>query len=112
MTTFRRGDVVLVEFVFSEGTRTKKRPAMVLSGDEYHKGRQEVVLAAITSNVDRVLVGDTKIEKWVDAGLKFPSLVAGIVQTMKKAMLGKKLGTLSDGDFQKVQTNLKRVMGF
>ena len=112
MTTFKRGDVVLVQFIFSEGGRSKKRPAMVLSSDEYHKGRQEVLLVAITSNMDRVLVGDTKIERWEEAGLKFPSLVTGVVQTMKAAMIEKRLGMLGEKDFQRVQGNLKHVMGF
>jgi len=112
MTTLKRGDVVLVEFVFAEGTQKKKRPAVVLSSDAYHRGRQEVILAAVTSNVSRVLPGDTKIEKWEAAGLKFPSLVAGIVQTMKKSMIEKKLGTLSDKDFQTAQDNLRHVMGY
>jgi mRNA interferase MazF len=112
MTTCKRGDVVLVEFVFAEGTQKKKRPAVVLSSDAYHRGRQEVILAAITSNVHRVLPGDTKIEKWENAGLKFPSLVAGIVQTMRTDMIEKRLGTMSDKDFQKAQDNLRRAMGF
>jgi mRNA interferase MazF len=111
MTAFKRGDVVLVEFVFSEGTKKKRRPAVVLSSDEYHKGRKEVILAAITSNVQRVLVGDTKIENWQEAGLKFPSMAAGVVQTMKSDMVEKKLGTLTDEDFQNVRGNLQRVMG-
>ena len=112
MTTFRRGDVVLVEYVFAEGTQSKKRPAVVLSRDEYHKGRQDVLLVAVTSNVTRALIGDTKIEEWQKAGLKFPFLVTGIVQTMKSSMIIKKLGSLTDGDFQRVQHNLRHAMGF
>ena len=112
MTMYKRGDVVVVEFIFSEGARTKKRPAVVLSSDEYHQGRQEVLLAAVTSNVLRVLVGDTKIEKWAEAGLKYPSIVTGIVQTMKADMIQKKLGLLADRDFQNVENNLQRALGF
>ncbi|MDI6791263.1 MAG: type II toxin-antitoxin system PemK/MazF family toxin [bacterium] len=55
MINYKRGDVVLAEVVFSEGTGTKKRPALIISSDEYHHGRQEVIIAAVTSNVKRML---------------------------------------------------------
>ena len=112
MTTIKRGDVVLVEVVFSDGTETKKRPALVISSGDYHRSRQEVIIAAITSNVTRILMGDTLIDKWEEAGLLYPSLVAGIIQTIKKNMINRKLGALSKDDFQSVQENLKKSMGF
>ena len=34
--TFRRGDVVLVPFPFSDFSTTKVRPAVVVSGALYH----------------------------------------------------------------------------
>lgn len=112
MTKYKRGDIVLVEVVFPEGIGTKKRPALVISTDDYHKRRQEVIIAAITSNVKRVLIGDTKIDKWKEAGLIYPSLVTGVVQTVKGSMIIRKLGTLSKQDFQKVQKNLGKMIGF
>lgn len=112
MTTYRRGAVVLVEFVFSERTDTKKRPALVISSDDYHNSRQEVIIAAITSNITRVLVGDTKLDYWKEAGLKYPSLVAGIIQTIKATMVIRELGRLSRHDLQRVAENLKKSMDF
>ena len=61
-----------------QGMGSKKRPALILSRENHHGGRQESVVAAITSNVRRVLPGDTKIVHWETAGLKFPSLVSGL----------------------------------
>lgn len=62
MTGHSRGDVVLIGFVFSDESGKKFRPALVLSSSAYHRGRQEVVVAAITSNIRRrlalSLVGD------------------------------------------------------
>jgi len=112
MTTYRRRAVVLVKFVFSEGTDTKRRPALVISSDDYHNSRQEVIIAAITSNITRILVGDTKLDYWKEAGLQYPSLVAGIVQTIKNKMVIRELGKLSKHDFQRVEENLKKSMDF
>ena len=58
MTSFSRGDVVLVKFVFADEKGAKQRPALIISTDRYHRGRRETILAAITSNVGRLLVGD------------------------------------------------------
>lgn len=86
-TKYKRGDIVLVDFGFSEGTGAKKRPAKIISSDNYHKGRQEV-------------------------GLIYLSLVTGIIRTIKDNMIIHKLGTLLQQDFQKVQKNLGKAMGF
>lgn len=112
MTKYKKGDVVLVEVVFSEGVGSKRRPALVISSENYHKSRQEVIIVAITSNIERNLVGDTKIEEWEDAGLLYPSLVTGIIQTVKSSMIIRRLGNLTTRDFQKVQKNLKRSLSF
>ncbi|MFH1282195.1 MAG: type II toxin-antitoxin system PemK/MazF family toxin [bacterium] len=110
MMNYKQGDVVLLEVVFTEGIGKKKRPALILSNDYYHKGRQEVIIAAITSNVHRVLPGDTVITEWESAGLKFPSLVAGILQTMKREMIIRKFGALTKKDFKKVKRNIKKLL--
>ncbi|MBC8456477.1 MAG: type II toxin-antitoxin system PemK/MazF family toxin [Deltaproteobacteria bacterium] len=110
MIKFKRGDVVLVEVVFSEGSGTKKRPALIISTDDYNESRQEVIIVAITSNVKRILYGDTKIQNWKDTGLIYPSLVTGIIQTIKSNMITYKLGTLSKQDLKRVQANLKKTL--
>jgi len=109
---YNRGDIVLVKVIFSEGTGIKKRPALVISNKYYHNHRNEVIIAAITSNIDRVLPGDTIIEDWQNSGLKCPSLVTGIIQTLKINIIEKKLGNLSPSDFIKFQDSLKKILGF
>ncbi len=110
MTNYKRGDIVLVDFGFSEGVGAKKRPVLIISSDNYHKSRQEVLVAAITSNIKRALFGDTKIDKWKEARLIYPSLVTGVIRTIKVRVIIHKLGVLSKQDFQKVQKNLGKAM--
>lgn len=110
MTSFKQGDLVLVKFVFTEGIGFKKRPALVISSNEYHRNRNEIIIAAVTSNIDRELVGDTRIKEWKKANLLHPSTVTGILQTIKNNMIERKLGTLISEDFQTVQTNLKHAL--
>lgn len=111
MINYKQADVVLVEFQFSEGSGSKKRPALIISTDAYHKSRQEVIVAAITSNITRELLGDTKIEKWEEAGLLQTSLVTGIIRTIKSNLILRELGVLPKKDFLEVQKNFKSILG-
>ena len=111
MTAYSRGDVVLVGFVFSDEAGKKLRSALVLGSPAYHRGRQEVVVAAITSNIRRRLFGDHVIGEWKGAGLLFPSLVTGTLRTIKRTMIDRKLGTMQKMDMEDVHRELRRSLG-
>ncbi len=111
MTNSKCGDVVLVRFVFSDESDVKRRPALVVSTERYHKGRQEIIVAAITSKTVRLLMGDHKLRSWKEAGLLHPSTVTGIIRTVKKEMISSRLGAATSADLQKVQHNLREILG-
>lgn len=110
MTGFSRGDVVLVNFVFSDETGVKRRPALILSAERYHRERQEAIVAAITSKVDRLLVGDHEMRAWHEAGLLYPSTVTGIIRTVKQSMISRRLGAISAIDLRAVKRNLGEIL--
>ena len=110
MTAFNRGDVVLVGFVFADESGRKRRPAVVLSTRAYQRGRQEVIVAAITSNVRRRLFGDHLIADWKKAGLLFPSVTTGILRTIKQTMIDRRLGAMTMPDLDSVELQLRRSL--
>lgn len=110
MTAYNRGDVVLVGFVFSEESGRKLRPAIVISSPAYHRARQEVIVAAITSNVGRRLYGDQPIADWKTAGLLFPSVATGILRTITRAMIVRKLGSMAKPDLAAIDRELRRSL--
>ncbi len=110
-TAYNRGDVVLVNFVFSDESGMKRRPAVVISSSAYHRARQEVVVAAITSNVARRLFGDYLIVDWRGAGLLFPSMVTGIIRTIKRTMIDRKLGSMGRTDLEAVARAWRQSLG-
>lgn len=110
MTSYKQRDIVLVDFGFSEEIGSKKRPALIISSEDYHQSRHEVIVMAITSNIKRALVGDTRIDEWKTAGLLYPSSAAGIIRTIKYTMVVRKLGVLAQRDFQKVRNSIERAM--
>jgi mRNA interferase MazF len=111
MTGCSRGDVVLVSFVFSDESGKKLRPALVISSQAYHRARQEIVVAAITSNIKRPLFGDYLLDEWKAAGLLFPSLVTGILRTIKRTMVERKLGHIARKDSDAIDRQLRRSLG-
>jgi len=111
MTEYNRGDVVLVSFVFSDETGERRRPAVIVSSEAYHKSRQEAIIAAITSRTDRILAGDHLIKEWGKAGLLFPSVATGIIRTIKQGMIAKKLGIMPLPDMKGIEGNLRDALG-
>ncbi|MGH9347264.1 MAG: type II toxin-antitoxin system PemK/MazF family toxin [Vicinamibacterales bacterium] len=48
-TRYRRGDIVLVSFPFTDLSSSKRCPALVLSPDAFNERGEDLVLVAITS---------------------------------------------------------------
>ena len=109
-TTFSRGDVVLVNFLFIEETGAKRRPAVVVSSDGYQRGRREVIAAAVTSYTNRILTGDCLLHDWQEAGLLFPSVATGVIRTIKQGMIARTLGSLSNRDVEAVEQHLRLIL--
>ena len=111
MIAYEQRDVVLVRFVFANESGAKRRPAVIVSTSEYHQGRQEAIVAAITSNVDRLLVGDHLVIGWQEAGLLFPSVATGVIRTIKQALIERRLGAMLPEDMQAIRGKLQQVLG-
>jgi mRNA-degrading endonuclease toxin of MazEF toxin-antitoxin module len=116
-TSLIRGDVVLIGFQFeaapgSSLIEVKDRPALIVSSDWYHSGRQELVLVAVTSNQARpILPGEVRIAQWAQAGLRKPSTVTMILRTVKQAAVRRRLGRMDPVDFSSVENALRRALG-
>jgi len=50
-TSYKRGDIVLVSFPFTDLTAAKRRQALVVSPDSFNDATSDLVLAAITSQI-------------------------------------------------------------
>lgn len=111
MTSVSRGDLVLVRFVFADEKGIKQRPGLVVSTDRYHQSRQEVIMLAVTSHVGRVLAGDYKIKAWRESGLLFPSIVTGIVRTIKHDMIAGRMGALPAPELAVVDDRIRDILG-
>ena len=108
---YKRGDVVLVRFPFTDLTTTKRRPALVISTDLYNQFQANLIIAAITSQTHRLGIGDCLIQNWRAAGLVKPSQVKATIATIEQSLVLKKLGTLASNDMEIVEQALAKVLG-
>jgi len=93
MTPYKKWDIVLVPFPFTNLKSSKKRPALVISPDEYNN-QLDVVIAFITSKMDQShRCGDYIINEWSKSGLPKPSMLRMKLATVDKTMILKILAS-------------------
>ncbi|MBC7475036.1 MAG: type II toxin-antitoxin system PemK/MazF family toxin [Candidatus Sericytochromatia bacterium] len=101
---YRKWEVILVPFPFTDLTTNKKRPALIVSHNDYNKS-ENLVIALITSNI-RDSIQDYKILKWSDAGFPKESVIKMKFATVDKSIILKKLGKLKKEDIESFKTKL------
>ena len=107
MTTYRRGDLVLVAFPFASGTQTKQRPAVVV----FDAGDADVMVSRVTTQTYQSAY-DVLILDWQGAGLLAPSVIRlHKVATIEKALIRRALGQLQPPDLQRVISVLQQIFG-
>lgn len=98
MTHYKKWDIVLVPFPFTDLSTSKRRPALVISPNNYNEGR-DIIIAFITSNLNiQPRPGDYIIKEWDRAGLPKPSMIRMKYATIDKKIIVKQLGRLYSED--------------
>jgi mRNA interferase MazF len=108
---FRRGDVVLVPFPFSDLSLTKVRPAVVVSGSQYHATEPDLILSALTSNIKSATASlDYVLADWQLAGLRFPSALKPVLTTLDPTRVVHRVGALTSSDLAEIDRRLRRAL--
>ncbi len=99
------GDVVTLEFAGVMGV--KRRPAVVVSTDQYHSSRPDVVVALLTTQVTSATTQmDHVLLDWAAAGLRQPSAYRAFFGTYVAKQV-QVIGHLSSRDWTHVQAKLR-----
>ena len=114
-TTYRRGQVVVVNVPFTGQTGSKPRPALVASVDAFHQALPDLIVCPISSqprNYQNPGPGDHPLERWRAVGLRHPS-TARISNTLavEKKLIKRVLGTLHADDLTRVELGLREAFG-
>ena len=114
-TTYRRGQVVVVNVPFTGQTGSKPRPALVVSVDAFHQGLPDLIVCPISSQpryYQKPGPGDHPLKQWKAVALRHPSTarISNILAVEKK-LIKRALGTLHAEDLARVELGLRQAFG-
>ncbi|MBA4124744.1 MAG: type II toxin-antitoxin system PemK/MazF family toxin [Acidobacteria bacterium] len=100
---YKKWEIVLVPFPFTDLSSVKRRPALIVSPDIYNAGK-DLVIAYITSQLNLPSrVGDYKLKKWKEAGLLKSSIIKMKFATIDKTIIVKTVSELADVDREEIE---------
>ncbi len=115
MIGYKRGDVVLVPFPFTDFSTLKQRPALVVSSDAFNHSREDAILVAITSQNNSASKGGNYLIKGVEqkrSGLLGEGVVLiGKIITIDQRLIRNKIGTLSPKVLEEIFKRISKIIG-
>jgi mRNA interferase MazF len=114
----RRGEVVLVDYLFSDRSGSKVRPCLIVQSDDRNRLLSNTIVAAISSNISRVTSDPAQLlisiatTDGAQSGLLFDSAVqCGNLLTLDTQFVIRKIGTLPVAVMQQVDRCLQQSLG-
>jgi len=108
MATFRKGDIVLIPFPFTDLSGNKIRPAVILFHD---KKSADTVVVFIRSNIRQKGTFDVSIVPSESNGIKVPSkIVCDKIATLDKKIIIGSIGQCDVVTLAEVQKRLKLLL--
>jgi len=114
-TTYKRGQIVVIDVPFTGQTGSKPRPALIVSADSFHRKLLDIIVCPISSQpryYQKPGPGDHPLRQWARVGLRYPSTarISNIVAVEKK-LIRRVLGLLPQEDLQRVENGLRGAVG-
>jgi len=101
-----KGDIVLIPFPFTDLTRVKNRPALILVESD-----ADITVSFITTQVKWQEDFDVRIEPAKENGLKKPSLIRlSKLATIDKDLVIGRLGRVTATEINTVNENLMKLL--
>lgn len=109
---YRQGDILLIPIPFSDLRSSKKRPVLVLSNSKYNSCTEDIVVVAITSNLEEKEYSVELTNNDLSEGtLKATSCIrADKVYTLSQYIVIKKFGAVNAELFNKVKMKINRLI--
>lgn len=110
LKTFKRFDVVVVAFPFTDKKNSKNRPAVVISSSKSFNDKiDHSILAMITSSEHSDWPLDTELIQLEKAGLTKASKVRFKLFTLDHVLMKSKIGHLGTEDIKNLRKNLAKL---
>ena len=116
MTSYKRGDVVLVPFPFTDLTTVKQRPALVVSSSRFNSAQEDAIVVAITSNITKRRGKHHEyrikgVEQRASGLPKEGVALCGKIITIDQRLIRTKLGALPRGAVGRVVEGVNAIIG-
>ena len=110
LESYRFGEILLLDFPYTDGAGASRRPALVLldtgDNDVLDTGDNDVVVSRVTGQPARDQY-DIEVNDLGSAGLRLQSIVRlHKLATLKKRLVQRRLGSLSEVDQNRVRQAL------
>ena len=101
---YEQGDIVLIPIPFTDLSSNKKRPVLVLSSNEYNKNTNDLIVAAITSNIyeNKYIVILTKNDLKYGNLLHISCVRTDKLYTLAQSIIIKKFGAVKTEFFSSI----------
>ena len=112
----RRGDIVLVDFPYSDGSGSKVRPSLVVQNDADNVRLRNTVVAMITGNTQHAneptqWLIDPSTPSGTSSGLHGRSVVKrNVLFTVDQRTILRTIGHLSAADMREIDSRLKSAL--
>ena len=105
-------EIVLLRFPFSDQSGAKRRPALIISKDKFNSNSQELVVCAITSNIDSLDPYSVLIRKedWKAGTYSESCVKCSLILTVHKGLILKKIGRLDAKRFREVTEQVHGII--
>ncbi len=110
--SFEQGEILLVAFPFSDLTRFKQRPVLVLSNKDHNDSSSDFVCCGITSNLDNKeysVILDRNDMQWGNIP-KTSRIKFNKIFTLEKSLVRKRLGRINTKKLKHVQKALRGLL--
>jgi len=105
MKNYKFGDILLLQFSYTDKKGIKKRPALVL----IDTGDNDIIVVRITTQMNDSNY-EAEIKEWEKSGLISKSYIRlHKIATLEKSIVDKKLGELQKGDIETVKAIFKKL---
>jgi len=109
MSSYSRGEVILVRYPFSDLSGSKIRPAVIVNAPHISK---DVFLLPLTSKIRSLVAGEFILKDWSQAGLNVETAVKRGIYTVHQNLIAHRVGKLSDSDLKELDDSLRLWLGF
>ena|SRR3989338_4444404 len=111
-TMLRQRDIVLIPIPFTDLVSQKKRPAVIISSDTYNKSNEDIVVVALTSNIEsRNFTITLTADDLEDGVLKVTSMIrVDKIYTLNKSIVIKTFGRVKPDILAKIKDSILKLI--